>query len=430
MTMTHSRDRLQEVQARTSDARGKRAAAQKVIDAAIRVGDMDAEAAGRQALEVAHTELETARELERILLGQIAGVSIDAYTFGDNWLDQPETLRELQALAHGTRPIGNVNVGPLMSADQFANVINTGAWHTPKWGAPVPRSTGGGDVGVTPFTANSTPSMPAEARYEYLGVVSQLKRRIRLLDLIPAITMDTGNFFWLANESGSLDMAAETAELSLKPSGDLSLTSKMVQAATIASWLKAPRQALADVAGFGQTIQQRLTYSVLRRVENQIVSGDGTASNLTGVLHTAGIQNVPFTAGAILADQVLNGITLVTQAEAEPDAVIINPADEQKMLIAKTSGSGERLDSAGAFTDLPGTIWSLPMVSSTVAPAGTAIVGAFATQSALYVRESVNLRVSDSDQDDFLRNITTYLAEARVAFAVYNAPAFCTVALA
>jgi hypothetical protein len=46
------------------------------------------------------------------------------------------------------------------------------------------------------------------------------------------------------------------------------------------------------------------------------------------------------------------------------------------------------------------------------------------------VRETVNLRTSDSDQDDFLRNRVTFLAEGRWALAVTEPSAFVLVHLA
>jgi HK97 family phage major capsid protein len=98
------------------------------------------------------------------------------------------------------------------------------------------------------------------------------------------------------------------------------------------------------------------------------------------------------------------------------------------MLQAKTSGSGQRLDSVGAFVTPGDVMWGLPLVVSTVIPQGQVLVGAFGTESILYVREGVNLRTTDADQDDFLRNALTMLAECRVGLAVWHPNAFCLVA--
>jgi hypothetical protein len=428
--MTTSRDRLGELRERARDARQRRATAQKALDAAERVGDDQAVVAVRGQLAVIQSEIERVTALESNALSQIAGVTTDAYTFGDNWLDDPETIRDLQALAHTTRPVGSMNLGQIMSADEFVNVIQTGAWHSPKWGNPAPRvgSTGGGDVGVTPFVVNSTPGLPDTARYgPFQGVIPQLRRRIRLLDLIGVSTMTSGNFFFIAIESGSLDTAAETAELQLKPGADDNLASQMISIQTIAHWLKIARQQLDDVPGFGVTVNERLIYGVTRRIEQAILNGNGTGNNILGILNQTGLQTVAFTAGAVFTDLILQGITAILNVEAEPDAIVCNPSDAEQMLIAKTSGSGQRLDSVGAFVTPPDQLWGLPLITSTVIPAGQVLVGTFGREALLYVREGPSLRTSDADQDDFLRNRLTMLAEARVGLAVFHPAAFCLV---
>ena len=74
-------------------------------------------------------------------------------------------------------------------------------------------------------------------------------------------------------------------------------------------------------------------------------------------------------------------------------------------------------------------LWGLPAVPSKVLAPGTAIVGDF-SQCTLYVREGANVRISDSDQDDFIRNRVTLLGEGRFGLAVWQPAAFAVVDLA
>jgi HK97 family phage major capsid protein len=273
------------------------------------------------------------------------------------------------------------------------------------------------------------PSLPDAARLgPFYGVVPQLRRRLRLLDLIPTQAME-GAAFHYAVESGDLDSAFETAEGSIKPQGDQVLDDGIVEAKTIAHWNKVRRQQLADVPTLSTVVSTRLSYGVSRRVENQIVAGDGTGENLRGILHTTGISVVDYTAEP-LADLALAGIADILGANAEPNAVILNPADWTSMLAAKAVGSGERLDSDGAFSTTADTLWGLPALISTVIPAGTALVGDWSLGATLFVREGVNLRISDSDQDDFVRNVVTLLAEGRFGMACWRPACFSVVAFA
>lgn len=65
----------------------------------------------------------------------------------------------------------------------------------------------------------------------------------------------------------------------------------------------------------------------------------------------------------------------------------------------------------------------LPLISSTVIPVGKLLVGDW-SYATVFVREGVSVRVSDSDQDDFVRNRTTLLGEARFGLAVFAPQAF------
>jgi HK97 family phage major capsid protein len=234
--------------------------------------------------------------------------------------------------------------------------------------------------------------------------------------------------FYAIREGGSYDTASETAEGTIKPVADINLDDELqVVAKTIAHFVKIKRQQLSDVPGLGVTLNSRLNYGVLRRVENQIVAGDGSAENLTGLLHTTGLATVTFSGSEPLADLALDGIVSVMNNEADPDCVVLSPTDYGTMLKLKATGSGERLDSEGAFSDLPFTMWGLPAIVSTVLPAGTCIVGSFGTGCTLFVREGVTVRVSDAADDDFTRNKLTLLGEGRFGLAVWQPSAFAVV---
>jgi HK97 family phage major capsid protein len=157
-----------------------------------------------------------------------------------------------------------------------------------------------------------------------------------------------------------------------------------------------------------------------------LIAGDGAGQNLTGILNTAGINNVAFAAGTALSNLALAGITAVLSAEADPTGVVVNQHDYEAMLQAKTSGSGVRLDSPGAFATQADSIWGLPLIVSTVMPQGQCLVGDFGYVT-LFIREGVNVRASDADQDDFIRNRVTVLGEMRAAVAVFQPAAFALV---
>jgi len=405
------RDRLTQARERTRKARDEARRAREGRDLARKADDQQALLTTEVRLAQAQDEVEMASELERALLSQIAGVS-GVGVGGESFLDDPNVVRSLEQLANSSMPIGSLALGPAMSRDELVAMMQSGRW-------------GGGTM-----AAAGDVSIPDSARLgPYYGTVAQLRRPLRLLDLIPTQPM-SGKSFDYTQESGSLDTAFETVEAQIKPAGDVQLTDAQVTAKTIAHFSKTPRQQLADVPALGVLVQSRLTYGVMRRLENQILVGDGQGENLLGILATSGVGSVAFAAGEPLSDLTLDAISTVIVSDAEPDAVVANPLDVSTMLKAKATGSGERLDSEGAFSDLPTTMWSLPLVQSKVMPRGQALVGAFGTGTTVFVREAVNVRVSDADQDDFVRNRVTVLAEGRFGLATWQPTSFCLVHLA
>jgi HK97 family phage major capsid protein len=270
----------------------------------------------------------------------------------------------------------------------------------------------------------------------YRGILPQIFRPLRVLDLIPTGTTD-GNVVPYTQEGGTFT-AAETAESAAKPEGGVTFVDATAPVQTIAAWQKIRKQALSDVAALQSIISGRLRYSVQRRLEGQVLNGDGVGSNLTGILQTSGIGSVAFDATKPLTELVLSGITGVFLADAEASGIVMNPRDWQTSLTQKanytasagvTGGSGEYIG-GGPFSVTPQIMWGIPLLASPAIPQGTALVGDFAIGAQLLIREGVNVLFSDSDQDDFIKNRVTLLGEMRAALPVWRPVAFQKVALA
>jgi hypothetical protein len=110
---TAQRDRLLQIRERSTNARQRRAAAQKAIDAARQANDPQAQLAAEVAMQQAVGELDVVRELEAVVLSQMAGVSGAAMVGGDSLFDDPQTVAMLEQLGHSTMPVGNLNLGPI-----------------------------------------------------------------------------------------------------------------------------------------------------------------------------------------------------------------------------------------------------------------------------------------------------------------------------
>lgn len=319
---------------------------------------------------------------------------------GDGWnaaaiLSAEGVMSMLDQFAHSSQRMGRHELGQVASREQFVADV-TG-------------------------TANMR-------RGEYGGVVPQLRRNLSVLDLLPTGTMD-GNTFPYTVESGAFTGAAETTEGQAKPEAGITFTDAEATARTIAAWLKLQKQSLEDVPALQTVIETRLRYLVLRRLEAQILAGNGSAPNLQGILNTSGIGAVTYDAGELVADQILSGITTVLLADATATGIVMNPLDWQAALKAKADGDGHYY-SGGPFSVTPQIMWGVPLIPSQAIPQGMSLVGDFEIGALLLIREGVKVLLSDSDQDDFTKNKVTLLGEMRAALPVFRPAAFCTVDLA
>jgi len=196
---------------------------------------------------------------------------------------------------------------------------------------------------------------------------------------------------------------------------------------------KASDEMLSDHDRVGPFINGRLLAGVELKLDTQLVSGTGIAPNLTGVLNFAGIQTQAKGADTV-PDAIMKAITKVRNPGFfEPDCIVIHPTDWQNLRLLKDTagqylGGGPFLGTygqGGFVADVP--LWGKPVVVTTAVTVGTALVGSFLIGGELFYRTGLLLSMTNSDQDDFIKNLITIRAEIRAALAVPHPTAFCQV---
>lgn len=217
-------------------------------------------------------------------------------------------------------------------------------------------------------------------------------------------------------QTGFTNNAAMVAEGALKPESDIAFEFKDTKVKTLAHWVKASRQILADAPLLETTIDTELRYGLDLVEEMQLLLGDGTGQNLHGLIPQATAYEVARNqTGDTRFDTLLHAIEQSEVAMLPASGIILNTADWFAMLGIK-DGDG-RYISGGPLANVPERVWRLPIVWTNVMPAGEFMVGAFATAATIYDREDATVELGYVD-DDFTRNLVTILAEERLAFAV------------
>lgn len=223
---------------------------------------------------------------------------------------------------------------------------------------------------------------------------------------------------------------AESAQAGLisKPEGALDWTLRTDPVQTIAVWIPVTRQALDDVPQLETTIRGELSFMVRRREELQILVGDGTSPNISGILDRTGIQTTAVAAGGSI-EAVYTAMQLVRGSAgvgfAEPTAVVTHPNDWTAIKMSRTTDGiflwGNPSDEG------PDRIWGLPVRQTTAMTENTMLVGAFRPYATILRRTGITVMLSTEHASYFIQNVVAVLAEERLALQVTRPSAFCTV---
>ena len=262
-----------------------------------------------------------------------------------------------------------------------------------------------------------------------------------VIGLFDQIQTDQNAFVYLeettfTNNAGEI---AESGDISSANESALAFTERTESIRKIATFLPVTDELLADVAGIQGYVNSRLTTMMRLRMDNQLLNGDGSAPNLTGVLNKSGINT--FAYGSYTGElrkigQIYQAITEIRKdAFVEPDSVVMHPSDWYDIVTTtssvETSGSRNPLFVvAGGFgADVAPTIWGLKVVPSTAIAEGTMLVGKFGGGDAAQIvsRQGVDLAVSDSHSDFFAKNQLAIRLTMRMGFVVYKPTAFCSI---
>lgn len=258
-------------------------------------------------------------------------------------------------------------------------------------------------------------------------VVDFVTRPLQVIDTIPTTTTSQAAIKYM-EETTFTNAAAEVAEGGTKPEAALALTERIDPVQKIAVWLPVTDEQLEDVPQVRGYIDNRLVFMVRQRLDGQILVGNGTAPNLSGILDRAGIQTqakgtdpVP---DAIYKAIVKVRLTGAGNGGAMANVVYMHPLDWQDVRLLRTADGiyiwGSPADPG------PERIWGLPVVLAEALTEGTGLVGdtSFAE---LAIRRGVDVQVSNSHGTFFVENKQAIRAEMRAALVVYRPAAFCQV---
>lgn len=255
------------------------------------------------------------------------------------------------------------------------------------------------------------------------GVLPLPQRRMTVRDLITPGTMD-GSTLEYVKETGFTNNAGMVAEGSRKPESSIKFDLVNTTAKVIAHFVKASRQILSDASQLASIIDGRLRYGLAFKEEQQLLNGDGTGQNLLGIIPQASAFVAPFDPAGTETniDNIRLAMLQAFLAEYPATGHVMNPIDWARIeLLKDTTGRyiiGNPQGSIGA------TLWNLPVVETQAIPVDKFLTGAFKLGAQVFDRWLARVEVATENEDDFVNNMVTILAEERLALAVYRPEAF------
>ena len=250
------------------------------------------------------------------------------------------------------------------------------------------------------------------------NVVTAPRTPLVIRDLFGAETISGSTLVYLV-EGAIQGAPAVTAEGAEKPQIHFAdPTPKTVSLAKIACHIKESDEYIDDYPFLASAINGRLLYELGLVEQNKLV---------TDLLGTSGIQTGSYAANATaadIADAILQAAMDVQNGSGfDADAIVINPADWYTLRVAR---DGEQRYYGGGFfgaQNVP-NLWGITVCVSTAVSAGTIIVGAFKTCGSVVSKDGVSVEATNTNEDDFVKNLMTIRAEERLALAVRRPAGF------
>lgn len=218
-------------------------------------------------------------------------------------------------------------------------------------------------------------------------------------------------------ELANTNSAAETSEAAAKPESAVTFEPYNVNIETIAHWIKISNQLLADAPAVSAYIDTRLRDGLAQRVDRQLLLGNGTAPQISGLTDAGNFVAFTATAGANLVESI-NKAKYNRWAVGEVvDTVIVNPSDWAAMeVLREGAGSGTYLYGAPG-TNAGTQPFGVNVVMSPFMPDGNFLIGNLRTSSVIYQRQGAVVEMGYVN-DDFTKNLVTLRAEERLGLGV------------
>lgn len=248
------------------------------------------------------------------------------------------------------------------------------------------------------------------------GIITGDFRPLTVRDILQSVPT-TSNMVTELRESSWVNSAKFVSQGATKPESYWDSDPYNVAIETVAHTIKMSNQLMQDAPAVVAYLNTRLRHGLAEKIEQQLISGNGTAPNLSGLIDSGNYTAYTPTSDDLLVDAINRAkYSLWAATGLMPDAVIVNPADWGAM-------ERTRETSGGAYLyGLPGIMagmnpFGVRVVLSNNVTQGNFIIGNMDQAALVYSRVGAVIELGFVN-DDFARNLVTARCEERLGLAV------------
>lgn len=273
-------------------------------------------------------------------------------------------------------------------------------------------------------------------------VIIRAERQAFIRQLLPSVTT-TSNAVEVVRENvftnaaaaqapGSASTAIGAGEFQSKSQSNATYELLTVPVRTMAHWIPASRQVLSDAPMLQRLVDGKLVYGLNLLSDTQLLFGDGTNQNLTGLMVDSGVETVGQIASGTTAAQrpgaMLDHIrAAITRCQTfnygNVNGIVLNPVDWGTLETAKGT------DGHYIWVSVPNggesRLWRVPVIVSNAMTVNNFLLGDWTMGATVYDREGIDIRVAEQHASMFVQNAVAILAEERYGFGIEQPKAFC-----
>ncbi len=278
------------------------------------------------------------------------------------------------------------------------------------------------DIGVKTLFETGAGFAPESVRSGLL--VEGATRPVQVTDLIPVFPIRQPSFVYM-EETTRTHASAEKAEGVAYAESTFVWTQKTSPVQKITDSIPVTDEQLEDEMQVRSLLEQRLAFGLRQRLDLQILVGDGTAPNLSGILDVSGIQTQAKGTDPVIA-AFMKALTKVRfTGRASPSGAVFHPNDWQDVVLTQTS-QGDYLFGNPFQGPGPQSLLGIPVALSDAITENTAIVVDFRNFTRLDDRRGVMVQTGYVGSQ-FTEGKITLRADLRAAFTVTRPAAVCSI---